>query len=490
MRLSIKQKTTILVAIIIIATMALLWLGCFFLAEPAMLNVQKETIRTLYESIEEHYSDDPERLSRMIKDYEEGNHLRVEIFNAEGVLIYTSGRKVNEGFGPGAPFDKQPPLNQGAAEYRRDPAVQRVRIADREVLVIRGILKTKGGEQRFVSIETPIAAISGIVSVMNLLILGIAGVVVIVGCLIAYFYAKQVSRPIVAVSETAKRAAAMDFSNRADEKNTTTELAELAVSINTMSSRMEAFIGELMEKNRRLAEDNERLEREEEMRRSFVANVSHDLKSPLSVLGGYAEMMKEQTAGIDHAACCDVIIEETARMNEMIASMLEVSALENGLKKLKTAPLELGETVQELLAIEQPLFEKKGQRLLSFIDPEICVSADEEALLRALRNVLENARTHTPENGVVAVTVTREGAEAVLSVYNDGENIPPEKLERIWESFYRTDEARTRDANPNVGLGLYIVRTVIHAHGGRCEAVNERAGVRFNLRLQLLTDRE
>jgi len=494
MKLSIKLKTTILVAISIIATTMLLWISCLFLAEPVMLNNQKRAIWNLYESISMQYTDDADQLSRLISDYEVSNHIRVEIYNENGELIYTSGRKMSEGFGAKPSFDQGDKGTHGFAPhqgfqvdgYRKEPSVERIKVAENEVLEIRGFIETAEGAKRYISIETPVAAMSGVVSAMIQLILGIAVGVVILGCVAAYIYAKRFSRPIIAVSKTAKRVAAMDFSDRADEQNSTAELADLAVSINTMSGQLDAFIGELIEKNRVLAEDNERLAREEAMRRSFVANVSHDLKSPLAVLGGYAEMMKEQTAGLDHTACCDVIIEETARMNEMIASMLEVSALENGLKKLKTEPIDLGETIQGLLSVEQPLFDKKEHRLLTFIDLDLYVSADEETLLRAVRNVLENARMHTPENGVIAVTVTREGENAVVSVYNDGEQIPPEKLDRIWESFYRTDEARTRDSTPNVGLGLYIVQTVVQAHGGTCCAVNEPQGVRFNLKIPIM----
>ena len=495
MKPSIKVKTTVLVALSIILTMAMLWVGFLFLAEPVMLGIQKRAICTLYESISSQYSDDSEHLSRLVGDYEDGNYLRVEIFDEAGELIYTSGRKMTEGFGGNLPFEElpfleserpfeQPPQPMQPEGYQRDPEVQRIHRVDKEVLVINGIIKS-GDAVRYVSIETPVAAISGMVSVMNELILLIAAIVVILGCIAAYVYAKRFSRPIISVSQTAKQVAAMDFSARADEQNSTAELADLAVSINTMSGRLEVFINELMEKNRRLAEDNERLEREEAMRRSFVANISHDLKSPLAVLGGYAEMMKEQTAGLDHAACCDIIIEETARMNEMIGSMLEVSALENGLKMLKIEPIDLGETVRELMSVEQPLFDKKEQRLLTFIDADVQVMADEEALLRAIRNVLVNARAHTAAKGVVAVTVTREGKDAVISVYNDGAPIPSDQLEQIWESFYRTDEARTRDGELNVGLGLYIVRAVIRAHGGSCYATNEPQGVRFNLKVPL-----
>lgn len=244
-------------------------------------------------------------------------------------------------------------------------------------------------------------------------------------------------------------------------------------------------MAEYLQKGTPLAEDNLRLAREEEMRRSFVANVSHDLKSPLAVLGGYAEMLKEHTEGIDPEACYDVIIEETAVMNEMLRSMLEVSALENGLQELKTVPLELREWLAELIHREQPLLEKKGIEVSVSLASALAVQADPENLARAVLNILQNAKAHTAPGGRIAITLERVAGEAVLSVYNDGAPIPADKLDKIWDSFYKTDEARPRNGQANVGLGLYIVKTIAAAHGGRCGAINEEQGVRFWIALPL-----
>lgn len=494
MKYSIKVKMTLLVALIIVAMMSSLLLASFFLAEPVMIWQQKAQIKTLYQSLGSSYSDDATQLAQMIRRYEDGNFMQVEIFDQSGCLVYTSGRRMDEGFGGFDGFDTRLPAeipdrfssrDFSVEEYSGNPQVLRSGTGEREILSLHGILTLEDDSVRYISIETPVEAISETVQVLNLLTLVISVLVAAAGGLVAWLYASKFSRPITDISRAAKRVAALDFTHRAQEQSSTAEIADLAVSINTMSGQLETFIHQLMEKNRQLAEDNLRLAREEEMRRSFVANVSHDLKSPLAVLGGYAEMLKEHTDGIDPEVCYDVIIEETAVMNEMIRSMLDVSALENGLRELKTVPLELGEWLTELIAREQPLLEKKGLAFSCSLAEGLNVQADPEYLNRAVLNIFQNAQAHTKPGGQVHVTLGKVGAEAVISVYNDGEPIPADKLDKIWESFYKTNEARTRDEHNNVGLGLYIVKTITAAHGGRCGAVNEQEGVRFWLALPL-----
>ena len=317
-----------------------------------MIYRQKQALQGLYHTLEQHYSDDEENLADLVAPYEKERSAQVEIFGSNGELIYTSGRKMGEGFEGFAGLPQQRPgadpkrQENVLSDYSENPSVKRVQLGDEELLTLKGKIENEAGI-RYISVESPVEAIYATVEVLYRLILMIAVVVALAGCASAYLYASRFSQPIVAVSETAKRVAALDFSARADEEGSTAEIADLAVSINAMSGQLEAFIGELVEQNRRLEEDNERLAKAEESRRAFVANVSHDLKSPLAVLGGYAEMLKEHTAGVDPETCYDVIIEETAVMNEMIRSMLDVSALENGIKNLEKHSLSLIEWLKE-----------------------------------------------------------------------------------------------------------------------------------------------
>ena len=489
MKYSIKLKMTLLVAVIIIGMMALLLLASFFLAEPVMIYRQKGNIQTLYHSLQQNYTDDASALEALVQGYEEGNFLQVEIMDGEGALIYTSGRKMTEGF-EGFPghlpqnFPNRPEMQYSFADFESEPSVVRESRGEGDILSIRGVFYTAVGN-RYVSIQTPVKAIYDTVSVMNQLTLIISITVVLAGCLAAFLYASKFSRPIIDISNTAKKVAALDFSAPAEEQSSTAEIADLAVSINAMSGQLEEFIRQLMEKNGQLAEDNERLAKSEEARRSFIANVSHDLKSPLAVLSGYAEMLKEHTAGVEPEACYDVIIQETETMDRMIRSMLEVSALEHGLATLQKQPMSLSALVEELCARERPLLEKKGLTFGVKIAPDLQIDGEEDTLSRAVQNILQNAVSHTPAGGAITVGLKKEGEQAVLEVYNEGAPIPEEKLERIWDSFYRTDEARTRDEQSNLGLGLYIVKTVVSAHGGSCRAANGQGGVVFQLCLPL-----
>ena len=485
MKHSIKIKTTLLVAVIIVALIGGLLAATFFLAEPFMIHRQKAALQTLYRTLESGYSDDAEQLGQLTAGYEEARSVQVEIFDQRGKLIYTSGRKMAEGFDgfpqPDRPVGSHQP-QQNMALYAADPTVRRMERGNGELLTLHGILDTPQGT-RYVSLESPVAAISATVKVLYRLILLIAAVIALAGCGAAYWYAARFSRPIVAVSETAKRVADLDFAHCAEEHSTTAEIADLAVSINRMSAQLSSFISQLMEKNRRLEEDNRRLAKAEESRRAFVANVSHDLKSPLAVLMGYAEMLKEQTKGIDPQACYDVILEESATMDQMIRSMLDVSALENGIKDLHLEELDLSQWLLELTRREMPLLENKGLTVEVELAPHCRALADPAYLERAVMNYLRNAEAHTPAGGRIAITLTLHQQGPLLTVYNDGQPIPTQQLPKLWESFYKGDEARTRNPQNNVGLGLYIVKTIVEAHGGSCGAYNTETGVAFWLRL-------
>lgn len=485
---SIKTKLTLFAAAIVLSMAALLLLSSLFLAEPVMIRGQKRELMELYHSLGADFSS--AELSDFFAGYERKHNFQVELFDEQGRLLYTSGRKMEEGF-EGFPGGRQPQFQQPeqrlfAEDYSDSPSVERRTLGDLELLSLKGVLRGSDGSLRYLSIETPVEAISQTAKIFRSMILAICLIAALLGCLAAISFGRRFSQPMVRLADTARRVAALDFSCPAEEQSSTAEIGALAKSINIMRDRLADFIRQLMEKNRRLEEDNKRLQQEEEMRRSFIANVSHDLKSPLAVLSGYAEMLKEHTEGVEPEECYDVILEETATMNEMIRSMLEVSAIENGLKDLKVMEVEGAILLRELLGRVQPLMEKKGFRLSASFSEGVRLMADPELLSRALMNILQNALSHTKEAGEIRVSLIREGSQAVFSVYNDGEPIPPEKQDKIWQSFYRTDEARTRGDTANVGLGLYIVRSVAVAHGGSCSVHNEEQGVIFRIFLPAL----
>ena len=275
--------------------------------------------------------------------------------------------------------------------------------------------------------------------------------------------------------------ASLDFSARADEAVGVSELRDLAGSVNQMAGQLSGAIEELRRANSQLQEDVERQKRLEQMRREFVAAASHEMKTPLCLLQMYAENLKDNVSGIDKDYYCDTIIDEVERLSDLVGGMLELSAVENGLSAMEMAPLDLGALCGAVLDRMAPVLGRF--RLVREIAPGCAVLGDAKALGMAAENFLSNAAAHTPEGGKIAVTVERMEDTVRLTVQNQGPNVPPDRLERLWESFYKADAARVRTESVHAGLGLSIVKNVVTRHGGTCRAENTAEGMAFSFTL-------
>jgi signal transduction histidine kinase len=277
--------------------------------------------------------------------------------------------------------------------------------------------------------------------------------------------------------------AALKFDIKADESIGAAELSQLSVSINIMAERLEAMIVDLKEKNERLRGDIDKQLRLDKMRREFVANVSHELKTPLCLLQIYSENLKNNIDAVDKDFYCDTIIEEVGKLDCMAKSLLDLSSIENGLSGVKPAPLNFPELCGRILSAADVLFTAVRPEIS--IQEGLSVMGDAYYLEQAVKNYLTNALSHTPPGGRLSVSLRRAGQSAVFSVFNEGNPIDKADAEQIWESFYKADKARVRDKDNHTGLGLYIVKTIINAHGGAYGLINQEAGVTFWFSLPL-----
>ena len=211
--------------------------------------------------------------------------------------------------------------------------------------------------------------------------------------------------------------------------------------------------------------------------RDFARAAAHELKTPLAVLRAHAEALREDIDPDRRQEYLGIVVEESDRMAALVGSLMDLSRLENG-GPIRREPLDLTALVENCAALPA---ERRGLRLVTELEGA-AVLGEKLRLEEAVDNLLDNALRHCTPYGTVTITLTRKGRGIQLTVDNDGEPIPPEQLDRLFEPFYRGDQGRSR-SDGGTGLGLAIVRAVTEAHGGRCWAVNRTGGVAFTVQL-------
>lgn len=271
---------------------------------------------------------------------------------------------------------------------------------------------------------------------------------------------RMVSAPLVDTAREANRVSILAFDEFQPDLKRGDEIGEL----NRALSEMAATLHARWDSERDL----------EDKRQQFVSAASHDLKTPLALIGGYAEAIAQDISPEENARYLAAIEQETARMNGLVREMLDYTRLDrtDELKNRKT--LNLTALVNDMLTEYAPLFEKR--RLTVDIADGVRIRGDETLLRRAVGCLLENAAKYSPENGRVSVRLTNS-RNHLLTVENDCEPIPEDELPRLFEMFYRGDKARDRAGGH--GLGLAILQKILALHGLTCKAENIKGGVRF-----------
>jgi len=329
------------------------------------------------------------------------------------------------------------------------------RLDDGSYLVLTRAIK---GIRESVAIANRFYAVSGLV-------------LLVAGGIFIFFYAKRTTKPIVAMSEAAEGIARLDFSRRVGT-DAQDEIGTLGRSIDRISERLSGSL--------------EALQEDVERRKQLVRNISHDLKTPIGVIKGYAEGLRFGVADDDEkrARYCEVIAVECDRMDDMVRELLDLSMLENGGREADRTRFDLAELARRVADRFESSAKEKGAVLEADGPAPVPVDADETLVERAVVNYVTNAIHHVDgERRLIRVTAAaRPGGGARLTVYNTGSPIPPEELGRVWDLFHKADRARSR-AYGGHGLGLSIVKRVADLHGGTVGVENVDGGVRFFLDL-------
>lgn len=322
-----------------------------------------------------------------------------------------------------------------------------------------------------IHLRTPVAAIEESVAVTNRFLLLSGGVALVISLLTSLGLARRFTKPIRRLATEADRVARLDFSGRQPIQGKD-ELAQLERSIRTMSVALENTIAQLQK-------DIAQKEQQDRTRRAFIANVSHELKTPLALIGTYAEGLQEDIAdgGENRQYYCEVIEDEARKVNQLLRRMTMLMQLESGSEQLEPEVFDITELLLGLAEKHRPAMAEKQVRLQLDTVPAP-VLADAYLMENVLQNYLSNALNHVTSGGVIRLSVTPVGERIRVTVYNTGNHIPTDDLPRIWDSFYKVDKAHTR-AYGGSGIGLSVVAAILKAHGFPYGVENLEGGVAF-----------
>jgi signal transduction histidine kinase len=320
-------------------------------------------------------------------------------------------------------------------------------------------------------IRTPMASIKESADISNTFYF-IVGVVIILisGCAI-WILTKRITKPISELTQLSQQMKDLDF-DAVYKSHANNEIDVLGENFNQMCKRLETTISELKSANNALEKDIADKIKIDQMRKEFLDNVSHELKTPIALIQGYAEGLKENISEDQESRefYCDVIMDEAQKMNKLVKNLLTLNQLESGKDAAVMERFDLVSLIRGVISTMDILIQQKDATLIFQENKPLYVWADEFKTEEVVTNYLSNALNHLDGERQIEIKITREEERVRVSVFNTGKPIPEEDIPNLWNKFYKVDKARTREYGGS-GIGLSIVKAII-------EGMNQEYGVR------------
>ncbi|MBR4110697.1 MAG: HAMP domain-containing protein [Clostridia bacterium] len=335
----------------------------------------------------------------------------------------------------------------------------------------------------FIYIRTPLESIRESISISNSFLILVGTVSLLISCIVTLIVSKAFTKPIKELNIIAEKMSNLDFSQKYTV-TTQDEIGTLGNSINKLSENLEKTIQDLKEANIDLEKDIEEKSKLNEMRSQFISDVSHELKTPIALIQGYAEGLSDGIAATldDQKYYCNIILDEANRMSELTRDLLDLSKLEYGSNEITIETFNISELIKNTLNKMEVIFKENDIAIEFENENDIFVQGDVFRIEQVLDNYLKNAIKHVNENKLIKIKIEETDNSVKVLVFNSGEHISDENLQRIWTRFYKTDSSRNRE-NGGTGLGLSLVKAIMNQHHTNFGVQNAEGGVEFYFEL-------
>ena len=492
---TVRGKLFLTLCVIVISIILFLILVNKFVLEKYYQYIKSNSLKTVYSQINDYYKGDTEigSIEEELNKIAISNNFDIIIKNEEDVVVYLSNkdflsniRRIVEFWG----------LNR-KQEYQlieETESIEIMNVKDTETrmnyILLTGHLDNGYG----VYIRLPVSSIQESVRISNRFLYLIAGVVIILGGIAITYISKRFSNPISELNSIAKKMSNLDFSHKyvvTDDD----EINELGKSINVMSDKLEKTINQLRKTNIELEKDIEKKSKIDEMRKSFISDVSHELKTPIALIQGYSEGLLENVNTDEESRkfYAEVILDETNKMDKLVKQLLELTKLEYETREFNNTRFNIVELEKEIIRTSHVMITEKDVKVEFNADEKIEVYADDFYISQVITNYFTNAIKHAKEvNGEKYIKITNtkkaESGKVRVSVFNTGDNISEENVSRIWNRFFKIDEARNRE-DGGTGIGLSIVRAIMNNYGSEYGVENKENGVEFYFEIDTIEEK-
>ena len=488
---SVKVKLFFTLSLTVLLIIIFLIIVNSFLLENFYLYNKKKTLKAVYETINSYYKK-PIQDTLIEKELEKisvANNFDILIKDNNGINVYTTNKSFTSVIGTINDIINK--VNEGKELEKNDKfSIKKQRDFKNGISYI--MLSGKLDNGYFLYIRIPVSSIQESVKISNNFLLLMAGFVILIAAIMVSIISKKFTEPILELNNIAKRMSNLDFSKKYKVTKAKDEINDLGISINTMSEKLEKTIKQLRNSNIELERDIEEKSKMDEMRKSFISDVSHELKTPIALIQGYSEGLLENVNTDEESRkfYAEVILDESNKMDRLVKQLLELMKLEYGKREFNDKEFNIVEVEQEVIRKSKVMLEENNIQVEWQNTDEINVFADdfyiEQVITNYITNAIKNAKSTTNDEKIIKIEneIDNEKNKVRVKVFNTGDNIKEEDLNRIWNRFYKVDESRNRE-NGGTGIGLSFVKAIMNNYGNNYGVVNKEDGVEFYFELDL-----
>ena len=487
---SVKVKLFLTLSTTVLLIILFLIIVNNFALEKFYLYKKQNTLKSVYESLNDYYKTPGQdnNLQTELEKLSIKNNFDILIKDNNGINLYTTNKNFSTVIGSiNDILDKV----QGGKELESNDNFTIKKQRDSKNGLSYMMLSGKLENGYFLYIRIPLNSIQDSVSISNNFLLMMAGFTILIASIMVTIVSKKFTEPILELNNIAKKMSNLDFSQKYKVTNARDEINDLGRSINTMSDKLERTIKQLRNSNIELERDIEEKSKIDEMRKTFISDVSHELKTPIALIQGYSEGLLENVNNDEENRkfYAEVILDETNKMDKLVKQLLELMKLEYGKREFNNKEFNIVELEKEVIRKTNVMIEEKQAEIKFDENEDIRVFADdfyiEQVLTNYLTNAIKNVKEMYGEKYIkISNEINKEEQKVCIKVFNTGKQISEENLNRIWNRFYKADESRHRE-DGGTGIGLAFVKAIMSNYDNKYGVKNLENGVEFYFELDM-----